>query len=182
MVVLDSCPGNGGVSRTVAAFTSSIRSPILRTVVGLAIRGAFLLMAARTRFTSLFRVLQTLFRRVLPFRTPSAIPAPPQTIIDRLKATLSSPRLLPWLTVATPRLYMYSPLDDMIPAEEVEAHAADAQRRGLYVRRELFAESSHVSHARMYPERYWAVVTEAWDATSAELKVETDGFAPVAYT
>ncbi|KJA25143.1 hypothetical protein HYPSUDRAFT_38107 [Hypholoma sublateritium FD-334 SS-4] len=182
IVVLDSCPGNGGVSRTVAAFSSAIRSPLLRALVGPAVRGAFLLMAARTRLTALFHILRTLLRRLLQLQTPSVPPAPPQTTIDALKTTLSSPRLLPWLTAATPRLYMYSPFDEMIPAEEVEAHAADAERQGLCVRMELFPESSHVAHARMYPERYWAVITETWAATSAELKVKTDDFVPVAYT
>ena len=72
---------------------------------------------------------------------------------------------------------MYSPLDEMIPAAEVEAHAADAQRRGLIVRKELFAESSHVAHAKMYPERYWGTITETWAAANGELKVETSDLA-----
>lgn len=59
----------------------------------------------------------------------------------------------------------------MIPDTEVEAHASDAEKRGLRVRREKFDKSGHVAHARMYPERYWGAVAELWEAASADCKV-----------
>ncbi|KAF5327446.1 hypothetical protein D9619_004998 [Psilocybe cf. subviscida] len=132
-IVLDSCPGNGGVEKTVKAFTTSVRGLFLKRFVTLFIRTVYFLYAIRRR----------LFRE----RGDS--------IIDDMKATLHRPKILPWLSKTTPRLYIYSKGDDIIPHEEVERHAEQARKEGLDVKMLRFDDSPHVAHARMHPQQYW---------------------------
>lgn len=63
----------------------------------------------------------------------------------------------------TQRVYIYSDIDPLIPIGEVENHADEAEKRGFAVRRELFAKSPHVSHARSDEQRYWGIVGEVLD-------------------
>ncbi|EFW98914.1 duf829 domain containing protein [Grosmannia clavigera kw1407] len=61
------------------------------------------------------------------------------------------------------RVYLYSIEDQLVSAEDVEEHAAEARAQGFTVTRMvLFPESGHVTHARTDPERYWRAVQEAW--------------------
>ncbi|KAF4984819.1 hypothetical protein FDECE_17017 [Fusarium decemcellulare] len=60
------------------------------------------------------------------------------------------------------RAYIYSDTDALIHHESVEAHAADAEKKGFQVRREKFDGSAHVSHARKDEARYWEVVKNTW--------------------
>ena len=72
----------------------------------------------------------------------------------------------------TPRLYLYSQADEMVPWTEVEEHAEEARKAGLDVRMERFEGSPHVAHARTDPERYWGAVKKVWeDATSPPVEV-----------
>jgi hypothetical protein len=152
-VILDSSPGDGGPDRTVRAFTSAIGNPALRLVVKFCIRSLFALVSVRARMAALFALF-------LPFMRSKA---KQETMMGRVKTRLHAPQLLPWLGPRTRRLYLYSDADDMIPAEEVEAHAAEAKVRGLEVRMEKFEGSPHVAHARTYPERYWGAVRKIWE-------------------
>lgn len=43
------------------------------------------------------------------------------------------------------RLYLYSDIDKLIPRQEIERHADEAEERGFAVRRELFLGSQHIS-------------------------------------
>jgi len=60
------------------------------------------------------------------------------------------------------RVYCYSNVDAIVPVLDVEAHATEAETNGFEVRRELFKDSSHVSHMRSDPDRYWRIVEETW--------------------
>ncbi|KAM7211168.1 putative indole-diterpene biosynthesis protein [Rhypophila decipiens] len=63
------------------------------------------------------------------------------------------------------RAYIYSDEDKMVSPGTIGDHADDAVGKGfVVVRRELFAGSSHVAHARADPERYWRVVMQTYTA------------------
>jgi hypothetical protein len=79
-----------------------------------------------------------------------------------MMALLRNPRVLPWIDKRSPRLYIYSKVDTMIPSVDVEVHASRSASDGLDVRKLCFDNSPHVGHARVYPERYWAAVKDLW--------------------
>jgi Eukaryotic protein of unknown function (DUF829) len=54
--------------------------------------------------------------------------------------------------------YIYSETDDLIPWQDVEKHAAEAEATGWVVRREKFSGSPHVGHMRADPARYWGII------------------------
>jgi len=60
------------------------------------------------------------------------------------------------------RTYIYSDVDKVVPAVDIENHATDAESKGFRVNREIFIGSGHVAHARKDPERYWRVVKDLW--------------------
>ncbi|KAF9483249.1 hypothetical protein BDN70DRAFT_918590 [Pholiota conissans] len=157
-VVLDSCPGNGGLDKTLRAFASVIHNPVLRPIVKCFIYALFFYVHSRAR-------LRSLLSFILPFYRSSS---KQETTIDHMKARLHSKQLLPWLGPRTTRLYIYSDADDIITSDEVEAHASVAKEIGLEVRMEKFEGSQHVSHARMNPERYWGAVRNVWEAACSD--------------
>ncbi|KAK4139926.1 uncharacterized protein C8A04DRAFT_32567 [Dichotomopilus funicola] len=61
------------------------------------------------------------------------------------------------------RTYVYGEGDKLVDWRDVEAHAAEAERKGFMVRREKFEGSAHVAHVRVDADRYWRVVTETWE-------------------
>ena len=143
-VILDSCPGEGGLQVTRRAFANAVRNPILR------------------RLTSAFITFFYIYI-VLAYRLFGKKPR-----ILKMRTTLNKYLLLPWFSKHTPRLYLYSQADEMVPWTEVEAHAEEARKAGLDVRMERFEGSPHVAHARTDPERYWSAVKKVWeDATSS---------------
>ena len=79
---------------------------------------------------------------------------------------LYQPDLCPWFTKDTKRLYLYSRVDPIIPHTAVEEHMEDSRKKGLDVHYVLFDTSSHVSHAKKYPERYWEAVKHVWEDAS----------------
>ncbi|KAF8954310.1 hypothetical protein BDZ97DRAFT_1766358 [Flammula alnicola] len=145
-LILDSCPGNGGVNKTIRAFTSVAgANPILRRLVVLFVRGLYWYMTLHKRITFLLSFLS---------RSPSRKLKESTSGIESMKTHLLTPHLLPWFSPSTTkRLYIYSTADDIIPAEEVEAHAKRARKVGVDVRTEDEG-SPHVAHARTYPELY----------------------------
>ena len=90
-----------------------------------------------------------------------------KTTFLKMRTMLNKYLPLLWFSKHTPRLYLYSQADEMVPWMEVEAHAEEARKAGLDVRMERFGGSAHVAHVRTDPERYWGVVKKVWeDATS----------------
>jgi pimeloyl-ACP methyl ester carboxylesterase len=149
-IVLDSCPGNGGVEKTVKAFTTAVRGLFVKRLVTFFIRTVYFLYAIRRR----------LFRET------------GDSIIDEMKTTLHRPKILPWLSKTTPRLYIYSKGDDIVPYEEVEGHAEQARKAGLDVRTLRFEDSPHVAHARTHPQQYWEAVRNLWEEASRKANIQ----------
>ncbi|KAK4152561.1 hypothetical protein C8A00DRAFT_34714 [Chaetomidium leptoderma] len=62
------------------------------------------------------------------------------------------------------RTYVYGPGDRLVHWRDVEAHAAEADKRGFRrARRERFEGSEHVAHVRVDAGRYWRVAKETWE-------------------
>ena len=93
-----------------------------------------------------------------------------------LKALLN-PRLLPWMKSQTPRLYVFSKKDELVPWKAVQQHAEAAKTSGLNVRCEVFEESAHVAHMRVDPKRYWASIQDLWEIACRESRANAGGAA-----
>lgn len=141
-VILDSCPGEGGIKATQKAFLTAIRNPLLKFVGSLAI--TFMIYFARA--------MQFFFRLESP-------------IVTMRKALLKHD-ILPWTGKHTPRLYIYSKADELIFVDEVEVHANEAKKSGLEVTLVKYDNSPHVAHARTDPDRYWGAVKQLWSDVS----------------
>lgn len=84
-----------------------------------------------------------------------------------MRGDLNGDNLLGWMNKKTPRLYLYSQQDDLIPVDAVEEHAQQAEACGFDVSLEKFSDSKHVAHARVYPERYWGSIKNLWQRAIA---------------
>lgn len=69
-----------------------------------------------------------------------------------------------------PRLYLYSPKDDIVSSDDVEQHIALARQHGIDVTAEKFLTSKHVAHARSEPERYWNSIAQLWNKSGSAAK------------
>lgn len=91
----------------------------------------------------------------------------PQVLGIEIMATrgpreLNSARNIPHKTA---RLYVYSSSDKLIYWKDVETHAEEARNKGYAnIILERFDGSSHVSHLRLDPSRYWNAVWKVWNA------------------
>jgi hypothetical protein len=137
-MIIDSSPALGTYRSTIRAFTIHIKSPFLRFSMRL--------------FITLLFVLRFIHERVFRARPT----------FERLKNGLNSPYLLPWMDANTPRLYLYSKKDELIPWKEVRDHVEVGKKAGLNIRDERFEHSPHVAHARTEPNRYWNLVQDTW--------------------
>ncbi|KAG2369325.1 hypothetical protein BDR07DRAFT_1604636 [Suillus spraguei] len=148
-LVLDSCPATGSLKSIKLAFSAVIRNPILKVLV--------LAMIYTMHFVGLG--LSLVFgKRIMT--------------MENLQIDMWNPRVLPWMGLHTPRLYLFSRKDKLIPWQDVTRHAETAKERGMDARCELFEESEHVAHIRVEPERYWASVQDIWAAAISKQKVE----------
>ncbi|CAK5274497.1 unnamed protein product [Mycena citricolor] len=86
---------------------------------------------------------------------------------DTIVPALVNPSLFPWMDRATPRLYIFSDADRVIPASRVRAHLRAARENGLNVTTEEFSGTAHVRHAFADPERYWRSVDNIWREANA---------------
>ncbi|KAF8629974.1 hypothetical protein AX17_005539 [Amanita inopinata Kibby_2008] len=139
-LIFDSCPGRGSLSSSKRAFASVIQITPLRLLFGLFLHLVYFIYGIRRRL----------------FGIPS--------YWEGLRVQLNEPDLLPWLQKKSPRLYIYSMKDELIPWRDVESHAKDVEKWCLDVRREMFETSMHVAHMRQDPERYWGTVQGLWSA------------------
>lgn len=137
VTILDSCPGRGTFKRSVRALSSALPSfPPFRLVL-------FLLIYAAVSVYWVYHI-------------PFGIPDP----IERIRQFLNSPVAM---HTETNRCYIYSEADSMVGWDDVDAHVADAARRGFMVRTEKFEGSEHCAHVRVGGgERYWKVVEDVW--------------------
>ncbi|KAF8639269.1 hypothetical protein AX16_010341 [Volvariella volvacea WC 439] len=146
-IIFDSCPGDGGLSSAKRAFGALVRNPILRQFI----------YVAMTLVHYIGYLLSLI--GLLPKATPL------QRLMERLNTPSDgTPAVIPWMTKATPRLYLYSKKDHLVPWTDIERHAAQAEGvRGFkHVTLRRFEDSPHVAHARSYPDEYWGAVQQHW--------------------
>jgi len=150
-LIFDSCPGGSSLKGIKLAFSAVVRNPILRVIVLTAI------------FTMHFIEwgLSLLFGKRM-------------MIMANLQIELWNPRILPWMGLHTPRLYIFSRNDKLIPWQDIARHAETAKERGMDARCELFDKSEHVAHIRVEPERYWSSVQETWRVATSKEKGEDE--------
>ncbi|KAM6492863.1 Eukaryotic protein of unknown function (DUF829) domain containing protein [Amanita muscaria] len=139
-IIFDSCPGSGSLSSSINAVSSAINFMPLR----------ILLIVCMYPFYFYLNVLRLVFG------------IPP--ILELIRTHTNRPHFLPWLTTSSPRLYIYSTKDDVIPWQEVESHAEDAERVYAVVKKEKFESSMHVAHMKHDPDRYWGAIKDLWNA------------------
>lgn len=65
------------------------------------------------------------------------------------------------------RLFMYSASDKLVNYTDVERHIARLRADGSTCRIEKFDDSPHVGHMRLYPDRYWKSISQAWYAADS---------------
>ncbi|KAF8599236.1 hypothetical protein BDV93DRAFT_526185 [Ceratobasidium sp. AG-I] len=148
--VYDSLPGVLSLGITITAFTAPIRSAPLRAIAQVVFGTAYIVVTAwRYTFGALLGQGPDKF-----------------TLLHR---ELNDSRLIPH---HVPRTYIYSDVDELIPAESVEGHAKKTkellEKEGLdsgLVRLVKFEGASHVAHARKDPKRYWETVVQTWEAS-----------------
>ena len=136
-MIIDSAPGLATVDAAMKAFSFIFPKQWILRVISKAVLYTFLL-------------LHSVFRKVT--RTLDAVESAREAINDRRLLTGVGPKDCP------ERCYIYSDKDELVDAQDVERHAIDAQKKGLVVHREKFLGTPHVSHMRVDPERYWAIV------------------------
>ncbi|KAM6504054.1 Eukaryotic protein of unknown function (DUF829) domain containing protein [Amanita muscaria] len=138
-VIFDSCPSIAFLPLTTRAFSSVVRFFPLRALVLLCMHPIYFFMNIRKRL----------------FGVPM--------YWEAMRTPINQPQFLPWLQKSSPRLYIYSTTDDLVPWQDVESHAKDAERTYSNVSKERFEGSMHVSHLKHDPDRYWRIVQDAWN-------------------
>jgi len=141
-IVIDSSPGRGNLTNAIQAFTAAVPNRLYRLLIGM-------LVSALYAYFSL--------RYILFGTNPPA---------DILKESLLNAHLVPWVDERTPRLYVYSKVDQLIPWQDVEGHIHAVEAAGMDVRSEVFEKSAHVQHAIEDPKRYWSAIAGLWDAVA----------------
>ncbi|KIO32579.1 hypothetical protein M407DRAFT_105667 [Tulasnella calospora MUT 4182] len=134
-VIFDSCPGDSNFSGGAKAFTGGIKNPIIRNIAS----------ALAVSSMTLFWLYSTAAGIEDPFVT--------------LRKHLLDPAFLP---PTASRTYIYSKIDELVPAQVVEQHAQESKKLGMDVVLEAYDNSPHVNHLRQNPDRYWAIVKDAW--------------------
>jgi hypothetical protein len=143
-LVLDSLPGRARFEDSKQAFAATSRNPIAYFCV-----------------SGFLWVLYT-----IASITGHLVDGTPLFFMNMVQ-DLNSENLVGWMGKKTPRLYLYSEKDELIAPDAVHEHAGEAAAKGFNVKLEKFAESKHVSHARIYPERYWGEIQAVWERAVA---------------
>ncbi|KAG8976734.1 hypothetical protein FRC05_003084 [Tulasnella sp. 425] len=134
-IIFDSCPGETHWGRGAHAFTGGIKNHLVKLLAQLLILCAF--------------CVAWVFSEVAGRGDPSLY----------MRKRLLSPTTLPH---NAPRTFVYSKEDELVQWNAVEAHAALAKKRGVDVTLELYESTPHVNHLKADPERYWTIVSDAW--------------------
>lgn len=137
-LILDSTPAPPTLVLAIRAFTAGTRGLVKKGLLSLGLSVVYFITWA-------FRFIT---RR-------------PESIAQGM-AALNQPGFLPFTSTHTARMYLYSSADNIVPAQAVEDHAARARMAGFPVQMIDFGRSGHVSHARVYPEKYWEAVRTFW--------------------
>lgn len=156
-LVLDSVPDSNGLRCMVVVFTHAVRSPFKRILAMPVLAFLYGLFALSYGSPP---VLLDLRRRL---NSPDLVPLARRIGEKREGHDPKSPG-----QGGVPRLYFASKTDHMTRFPQVKAHMDEGRRLGFDVRAEIFENSTHVSHAKTDPERYWGAIKTLWkDASSA---------------
>lgn len=134
-VIFDSSPGDANFSGGAKAFTGGIKNPVIRSIAS----------AFAVSSMSLFWLYNMAAGIEDPFLT--------------MRKRLLDPTFLPQ---TASRTYIYSKEDELVPAQVVEQHAQESKKLGMDVVLEAYDNTPHVNHLRQNPDRYWAIVKDAW--------------------
>jgi pimeloyl-ACP methyl ester carboxylesterase len=137
-LVLDSAPGKATYEDTVRAFAVSLPKNIILRFLGVALLKFFY---------GLYQLVCLLSRQ--------------EDMVERARKVLNSKSLF---DVKTPRMYIYSVNDEMVPWQYVEEHAAEAEKLGYAVDKEKFVDSGHAAHLVSDEMRYWDAVKSLWSS------------------
>lgn len=139
-MVLDSSPGAGTFARTIASLSPLLPSAAVPKAIGtVAIYVVTGVLWAVSRATD-------------------------DNLVEKLRADLNDPGLFG--AGGMGRLYVYSRADEVVGAEDVEAHAAEAAKGGWKVAKESYVGSGHVGHMVQDGERYWGAIRGLWEVAS----------------
>jgi len=142
-LVLDSLPGRAGLEESKRAFAAASKNPIVNFFISALMLALYAVGWIRGQIVD-------------------GIPL----FFVNMEQDLNSENLVGWMGKKTPRLYLYSEKDELIATDAVHQHAEKAAAKGFNVKLEIFSESKHVSHARMYPERYWGEIKAVWERSA----------------
>ncbi|KAJ3976081.1 hypothetical protein EV361DRAFT_367889 [Lentinula raphanica] len=149
-MVIDSCPANATLRGALRAFTAALpKSSRLRIPLIIFIILIYSFNSFKNWVFGIYPIFERLKRGLLR-KSPEG-------------------GVLPWTTEKTPRMYVCSRKDELVPFEQVEEHVKEAKGQGLNAKIEIYDDTPHVAHARQYPERYWGAVKDLW-ASIAELQ------------
>jgi hypothetical protein len=146
--IMDSSPAIGNFRSIGLAFSIAIRNPVVRYIALVLI---YIAHAFRLSLQMVFSI---------------------ETMTTRYVKALLNPRLLPWMNSETPRLYVFSKKDELVPWQVVHEHANAAKTSGLDVRCEVYEDSAHVAHMRLDPKRYWTSIQDLWEIACHQSSVE----------
>lgn len=149
ILILDSSPSTGTFRTLGLAFSIAVRNRIARYI---ALTVIYFVHALRLSLHMVFGV---------------------ETMGMEYPKMLLRPRLLPWMNVQTPRLYIFSRKDELVPWKEVKQHVEVAKASGLSVHCEVYEDSAHVAHMRLDSKRYWASIQSTWQIACRGSQVQT---------
>jgi hypothetical protein len=139
-MVLDSSPGRPDIAATRRAFAVALpQNPVLNFI-------------RNVLFTLLFVCIKLYY--------VSGIAVNP---IAQLRTDLNDRNLF---DVDVQRLYVFSDGDNMVDANHVEEHAAEAKRLGYRADLEKYIESGHAAHMLNDPKRYWKAIESLWTSVT----------------
>ncbi|KAJ6594364.1 hypothetical protein B0H19DRAFT_1095171 [Mycena capillaripes] len=138
--VFDSTPGRGEYSSLVSTLTAEVKSPVVK---------AMLTVPASLVYGALW------VRRIL---------VDDEDLFAHMHTRLGMQGLLPLAEGYSPRVYIYSETDKMVPFTSVEQHLSTIKGNPSFdVAAEKFDGSQHIQHERKDSERYWNAVYAVWD-------------------
>lgn len=149
-LVLDSAPAGGDNDTTVRTFSVLLQeTPWWVKAPGMAGTYAF--------FYGFVALAEALGPSSFKYQNP----------VERVRAGLNDVKLLGG---GGKRTYIFGKGDAMVDPVDVERHAEEAKKMGMWtVKTERFDESAHVAHVREGKERYWAVVQQCWHEDGPKL-------------
>ncbi|KAJ6591052.1 hypothetical protein DFH09DRAFT_192320 [Mycena vulgaris] len=142
--IIDSAPGTGEYSSMLNTLTMNVQSPAVKAILPIPVSIFYLALRVRGAVVG------------------------QGNLFSRLHLGLQTQELLPLTESHSPRVYIYSATDLMVPARSVERHISVLRESSpsFDLEVEKFTGSRHVLHERQDPDRYWNAVRRVWDRSS----------------